>query len=38
MFITISKKDRVYMPKDVSVFGGENTEDIDELNKIVIKT
>ena len=37
MFITVNKKDRMYMPKDVSVFGGDNSEDIDELNKITIK-
>jgi hypothetical protein len=37
MYITVSKKHRMYMPKEVSVYGGDNTEDIDELNKITIK-
>lgn len=37
MLITVNRKDRIYMPKDISVLGGDNSEDIDELNKITIK-
>ncbi|CAF0837663.1 unnamed protein product [Brachionus calyciflorus] len=38
LFIVVNKKHRQYMPKDVSVYGGDTSDDIEELNKITIKS
>jgi hypothetical protein len=35
--MSINKKNRQHMPKDVVIMGGESTDDVDELNKIAIK-
>jgi hypothetical protein len=33
----VNKKHKQHMPKDVLIMGGENSDEIDEINKVSIK-
>jgi hypothetical protein len=34
LIIVINKKNRQYMPKEVLVYGGDNSDEVTELNKV----
>lgn len=35
LIIVINKKNRQYMPKEVVVYGGDNSDEVIELNKVI---